>query len=415
MKRLASLSLALLLALPGFATAQETLRGKVICGYQGWFRCEGDGANNGWHHYAAGGKFAPGQCNIEMWPDLTGFTDEEKFATPFKFADGSPASVFSSHHPKTVQRHFEWMRDHGIDAAFPQRFISTIKDKRFREPGDRIIGWCQDSARQTGRQWALMYDLTGIKPGEIQVIIDDWKRLVDAGKVQTKDAAYFRLKNKPLVALWGLGFKDRAPMLDEWEKLITFLRDDPQYGGCSLMLGVPYHWRTLDGDSIPDPKLHELLTKADVISPWAVGRIGTPQDAANRMEKRLKPDVAWCQERKVEYLPVAFPGFSWTNLSKPRGQTAKFNAIPRLGGQFLWSQAVAAQKAGAEALYVAMFDEMDEGTAIFKTTHQPPVGDSQFLAEPELPTDHYLWLTGAIGQLFKGKLPPSDTLPKRQP
>ncbi|MEI9897852.1 MAG: hypothetical protein WDN28_29340 [Chthoniobacter sp.] len=25
-----------------------TLTGKVMCGYQGWFNCEGDGANRGW-------------------------------------------------------------------------------------------------------------------------------------------------------------------------------------------------------------------------------------------------------------------------------------------------------------------------------------------------------------------------------
>jgi hypothetical protein len=56
-------SLALLSLLTCCAHAQvvdtSTLIGKVVCGYQGWFRCEGDGSNNGWHHYAAGGKFEP--------------------------------------------------------------------------------------------------------------------------------------------------------------------------------------------------------------------------------------------------------------------------------------------------------------------------------------------------------------------
>lgn len=27
-----------------------TMRGKVMCGYQGWFRCPGDAANMGWIH-----------------------------------------------------------------------------------------------------------------------------------------------------------------------------------------------------------------------------------------------------------------------------------------------------------------------------------------------------------------------------
>ena len=64
-------------------------------------------------------------------------------------------------------------------------------------------------------------------------------------------------------------------------------------------------------------------------------------------------------------------------------------------------------------LYVAMFDEMDEGTAIFKTNQHPPVGESSFLAEPNLPSDHYLWLTGRIGQMLRGDLPASEEMPVR--
>jgi hypothetical protein len=65
--------------------------------------------------------------------------------------------------------------------------------------------------------------------------------------------------------------------------------------------------------------------------------------------------------------------------------------------------------------YVAMFDEMDEGTAIFKTTNHPPVGEVKFLADPSLPTDHYLWLTGQIARMFKTPgAPTSDELPVRK-
>ena len=62
-------------------------------------------------------------------------------------------------------------------------------------------------------------------------------------------------------------------------------------------------------------------------------------------------------------------------------------------------------------LYVAMFDELDEATAIFKTMNQPPVGDSRFLAEPGLPNDHYLWLTGMLGKLLRGEI--THEMPKR--
>ena len=34
-----------------------TLRGRVMCGYQGWFRCPGDAADMGWIHWSGDGIF----------------------------------------------------------------------------------------------------------------------------------------------------------------------------------------------------------------------------------------------------------------------------------------------------------------------------------------------------------------------
>ncbi len=410
------LSLSLLLVpLAAAPVDVSTLTGKVVCGYQGWFRCEGDGANNGWSHYASGGKFAPGQSGIEIWPEVTEIPAADRFATPFKFADGTGAEVFSSARKSVVELHFKWMQDYGIDGAFLQRFATSTRDPRYRQPMDQVLDHCRAAAKATGRGWCLMYDLSGLKAGQINAVYEDWKRLVQEGRVPRgkEDPAYFRHHGKPLVALWGLGFNDRDPMLDEWVGLIEFLRHNPEFGGYSIMLGVPNYWRTLKNDSIKDAKLHDIIATADIVSPWTVGRYGTPQDAAKRVESTLKPDLAKCQEMKNDYLPVIFPGFSWQNLQKGRGKDAKFNQIPRQGGKFLWSQALAAKQAGAQMIYVAMFDEMDEGTAIFKTNQHPPVGASPFLAEPELPSDHYLWLTGKVGQLLRSQIPASEAMPVR--
>ena len=46
-------------------------------------------------------------------------------------------------------------------------------------------------------------------------------------------------------------------------------------------------------------------------------------------------------------------------------------------------------------IYIAMFDEMDEGTAIFKCTNSPPTTDGvPFVGYEGLPSDYYLRLAG---------------------
>ncbi len=110
-------------------------------------------------------------------------------------------------------------------------------------------------------------------------------------------------------------------------------------------------------------------------------------------------------------MPVVFPGFSWHNVN-PK---APLNQIPRLKGEFLWSQFVAAKTAGAQMIYVAMFDEVDEATAIFKCSNAIPVGTTSFIDYEGLPTDHYLWLTGQGASMLRGQIPAQSNLPKRTP
>src|SRR3954462_10520251 len=101
---------------------RTSLNGKIMCGYQGWYAAEGDGSEKDWAHYQRRGRFEPGSCTIDLWPDVSELGDDEKFATPFKHADGSVASVYSAQKPQTVLRHFRWMREYGIDGVFVQRF-----------------------------------------------------------------------------------------------------------------------------------------------------------------------------------------------------------------------------------------------------------------------------------------------------
>lgn len=63
-------------------------------------------------------------------------------------------------------------------------------------------------------------------------------------------------------------------------------------------------------------------------------------------------------------------------------------------------------------IYVAMFDEIDEGTAIFKCTDTPPVTKiSQFIGMDGKPSDHYLWLTGKATQMLRKEIPLTKKMP----
>ncbi|HBG28119.1 MAG: hypothetical protein A2Y10_06520 [Planctomycetes bacterium GWF2_41_51] len=390
----------------------STMTGKVLCGYQGWFTCPGDGSARGWFHWGKG-VFEPGNCKIDMWPDMSEYENDERFPTPFKHADGSPAFVFSSMNPKTVNRHFKWMADYGIDGAFIQRFGSEIRSERALNHTNTVLGNCRKAANQNGRVYAVMYDISGMEKGEIERIIEDWKTLVDKMRLtkDPNDKAYMHHNGKPVVSVWGIGFDGREYTLQECAKLVDFLKNDKTYGGCTVMLGVPTYWRTLRNDSVKDPFLHEIVLKADIVSPWMVGRIRNMSDIKEFVYNRIwVPDLKWCKENNKEYLPVVFPGFSWTNLTK---NPKDFNRIPRRDGKFLWQQYLEAKNVGATMVYQAMFDEVDEGTAIFKCTNYPPVGASKFLTYgDDKASDYYLWLVGQGGKMFRGEIP--KDFPKRK-
>ena len=126
-----------------------SLHRKVLCGYQGWFRCPGDPADEGWRHWSRDPRrITPETLTFEMWPDMTEATSEEMYPAPgFTHPDGSQAHLFSSAHPLTVRRHFDWMEQYGIDGVFVQRFLVELG----RPSLDLVlVSLARSSARNSG-------------------------------------------------------------------------------------------------------------------------------------------------------------------------------------------------------------------------------------------------------------------------
>lgn len=406
----------------GITSQFTSYKGLVMAGYQGWFKAEGDPVNKGWGHYGMKGKFDNKHNTIDIWPDVHEY--KKTYPTAFNHTDGKPAQVFSSVDKSTTALHFKWMKEYGVDGVFMQRFFGVTKRTEEKEkPQDIILKNALELAKKNQRAISVMYDLSGLKPGEdCSSVIADWKMLVDELKLtnQGEKQTYLYHNNKPLVAIWGVGFPDRPYETRKMgiNKLIDFLKNDSVYGGCSVLLGVPTYFRELNKDCLPDPYLHEIIESVDIVLPWMVQRF-TPlvHNMVDHLRDHIIEDIKWTKERGVDYVPVITPGFSWRNLSLNHPKLARYtayNAIPRLGGRFYWDQMTTSINAGAEMVYVAMFDEIDEGTAIFKVSNTPPNSDkAHFIDNDNMPSDHYLWLTGLGAKMLRNEIPMQFEMPVR--
>lgn len=374
---------------PGVQTA--TLYNTVMCGYQGWFMARDDGYQMGYVHWGPVDRKPP-SCTVDLWPDVSELDDDEKFPTNYRHADGSPAYVFSSTVPKTVQRHFRWMQQYGIDGAFVQRFSSCLgnqDDWNYRRTC-AVLHHCRAGAHRSGRALAVMYD-AHFDDESVDKLQGDWSRLVREMQLPG-DSQYIRHRGGPVVGLWGFGFEHRKFDAAAAERLFEFFQR-PENGGCTILLGVPQDWAGWQ-----DERMRLLKKYATVISPWTVGSYGDAASAAQYVKEHWPRDLSFCREHDKDYYPVAFPGFSWTNL-----EAGKFplNQIPRERGKLFWSQIEQVRAHQMNMVYVAMFDEVDEGTAIFKCSNHPPVG--QFCRFEGLPGDFYLRAAGNAGRYLRGE------------
>ena len=386
-----------------------TMEHKLLMGYQGWFACPGDGSPpDRWVHWFRRNQPVAANVTVDFWPDISELDADELFPTGLRLPDGSPAKVYSAYTPRTVARHFQWMRDNQLDGVFLQRFTSELSDPAFFALRNRVTENVRAGAEKYGRVFAIMYDISGQPVNRLlPALTNDWNFLAGTMHV-TASASYLRHQGKPVVALWGFGFAGRVDTPAQAQAAISFFKA----AGCTVVGGVPAHWRTLDRDAQTDPAWAAAFRAFDVICPWSVGRYGDDAGADRFAKDVTVPDLAAAKSAGREYMPVIFPGFSWHNLNG-----GPVNQIPRRGGAFYWHQVFNAVNAGCLMLYGAMFDEVDEGTAMFKLAPnmaQVPV-DGKFVALDadgvHLPADWYLRLAGAAGKMLRGEIPLSAKIP----
>ncbi|WP_051350074.1 T9SS type A sorting domain-containing protein [Dyadobacter alkalitolerans] len=405
--------------------ADNTLNGKVMFGYQGWFGVPTDGSptHNWWLHWFGG---APEHANatVDMWPYMGDYPQNELVATNMVYANGSPAKLFTSYNYNTVDEHFKWMQEHEIDGVFQQRFLDYFRttDTRVHRHFDKVLENVQTASNKYGRVYAIMYDLSGGDATSTEQVIADWKRLVDEMGV-TSESNYLWHKGRPLVALWGIGLASNPEATAERsEKLVKWFKegdpndptDDPKYRA-NIMGGLNNNWREHSAAWLA------VYDKLDVISPWSVGRYSSESGANEFANNTIRPDMAYLAPKSIDYMPVIFPGFSWFNLQTFRNNPAGAvkNSIPRNGGSFLWQQSQNVINEGASMVYLAMFDEVDEATSFFKmekfADHTPKGGATWFLSLDadgyDLTPDWFMALGGYTKKVLAGKATNSLSVP----
>jgi len=382
----------------------NTLLGKVICGYQGWFNCYGDESPvNGWRHWSGGSpgtgnkQPAAGNITFEIYPELSEYSPACLYQTGLgQLGDGLPARLFSSAKSDVIDLHFSWMEQYGIDGVALQRFLGETKNYRYREQRDSVAVNVMRSSEKFGRIFYLMYDMSANDTTFFQNdILHIEKDLKIFGSPN-----YIHQDGKPVICLWGFGFTHRLNAPEASLAIIKWLKVKGYY----VIGGVPTNWLTGKVDSYNN--YSKVYNAFNMISPWSVGRFKNNAEADQFKEKYLIPDKQYCQSNGIEYQPVVFSGFAWSNWNG-----GKPNQIARNKGDFLWRQIYNIKSAGISNMYVAMFDEYDEGTAIAKMADSYfDIPTNQYFLTSSadgtyISSDFYLRLVGKATQTMKGELP----------
>lgn len=331
----------------------KSVRGKVMTGYQGWFSTPNDLMDRGWNHWGRGNRDAPmdpEQITVDMWPWMHDYEPDAVYpAGSLVLEDGRPAYVFSSSDLSTVRTHFRWMRQYNIDGVYLQRFV-TKANSGYYGAKEFVLHNVRQAAHEEGRVWAIEYDISSLDPNAdpFTVIKNDWNWLVNEAGILS-DPRYLHENGKPVLFIWGFSVNGRNFTLAQANEIVNWFRSQNLY----LIGGVPNSWEN-------KTDWHGHYQRYDQLLAWMEGS-----------ESELRNERQTLEGWGMKILPHAWPGFSWSNLKQlPAMDSGSYKARER--GTFYWQKLVAGINSGADQLFLGMFDEYDEATAIMPMSSVHP-------------------------------------------
>ena len=407
----------------GATVTNQGLVGRTLMGYQGWFACPTDDTGPSWVHWFDYGKPATAAgLTVDFWPDTSEYSEGELCKTDMVTERGRPLMAYSGYNQTVLNRHFSWMQQYNIDGVALQRFVGRMIPPNTYAHDWKLLERTSVAAQRYGRIFYFEYDTNFGKDDPVQLVTtikQDWKRAVDAGLTST--TAYLQHNGRPVVELWGIGLPGVSLLsATQAADLISFFKNnpDPRYRA-TLIGGLGSYWRTGTGDAEAGEEWAKVYRSFDVINPWSVGRYGSlyANEAQTYAQEVVAGDIAETNRLGILYLPVVWPGTSWTNLMRNRGATYERNMMPRFCGAFYWQQVVNVLRAGSKQVFIAMFDEVDEGTSMYKMVPTQADLPTDSLLIPldfdgcTLNSDFYLRLAGATAASTRSGSIPTRDLP----
>ena len=368
---------------------RSTLKDKVMAGYQGWFATPNDIKDSGWIHWCRNNNMTAANFTTDMWPDLREYSPYTLFnAAAVTTKSGLQAQLFSSASPETTHLHFQWMRKYNIDGAFLQRFLGANQNPATSEHW--VLNNVRSAANQEGRIWAIEYDVSGLADSNVlSTLSADWQWLCDTFKIR-QDPRYAYEGGKPVVFIWGLPFSDRGFSVSVADQVLNYFKTDPTYGNNYVIGGIPNVWQSMSTWT-------EHFQRYDGLLVWQTSSYTTDQNTFTSWGK--------------DYFPHIWPGFSWANLQQ---QPASTSYTQRNGGTYYWNKAYGAVGAGVQRLFIGMFDEYDEGTAVMEMSDDPPNPSpnyGRFINNDGMPSDWWLSLSGEARAMLQQQRALSNVMP----
>jgi autotransporter-associated beta strand protein len=370
-----------------------SLKGKVMTGYQGWFRMPNDINDNGWSHWIRGQTMESQYYAIDMWPDLTQYDPASLVrAGNISTTGGAPAYLFSSTNYSVVHQHFRWMRKHNIDGAWLQRFNWGAGTQP-----EWVIRNVSQAAAAEGRVWGLEYDVSGKSSATVFAEIQADLQWLTTEFDIFNDPRYVREDGKPVIFIWGLPFPDRNITVEAADSVVDWLKTQNLH----VIGGIPNSWSGLN------TSWQNHIAKYDGVLVW--------MSSSSSNSARIA-EMNTFKNRGQDYYPHVWPGFSWAHLKQHSASSTDYNSqyTARSGGQFYWDKGRRWVTAGADRMFIGMFDEYDEGTAIMPMTDDAPnphTDYGRFIDNEGKPSDWWMTLTDELKRMLLKQRTNTSTQP----